>query len=129
MKGTLPHRYPFLMIDNIVDIKEGQSVKGYKYITHNEWFISETQNSMPHMLIVEALAQLRAFVDTSDSNGLGFLSSLDGVQFHGKAFPDNTVILHYEVVRNRRGFMLGKGTATVDDQLIVTVKKLLIYKD
>ncbi|SCL93659.1 Protein of unknown function [Bacillus cytotoxicus] len=31
MKGTLPHRYPFLMIDHIVDIKEGQSVKGYKY--------------------------------------------------------------------------------------------------
>ena len=42
---------------------------------------------MPHMLIVEALAQLSAFVHTSDSNGLGFLSSLDGVTFHEKHIP------------------------------------------
>ncbi|SCL93664.1 Protein of unknown function [Bacillus cytotoxicus] len=39
---------------------------------------------------------------------MGFLSSLDGVQFHGKAFLSDTVILHYEVIRNRRGFMLGQ---------------------
>ena len=62
IKDTLPHRYPFFMIDKITNVKESQSATGYKLITNNEWFINENQNYMPHMLIVEALAQLSAFV-------------------------------------------------------------------
>ena len=121
IKDTLPHRYPFLMI-------EGESVTGYKLITNNEWFINDSQKHMPHMLIVEALARLSAFVHTSDSNGLGFLSSLDGVTFHEKAYPGDKLNLHYELTRNRRGFLLGKSTATVNNQPIVTIEKLLIYQ-
>ncbi|PFA17639.1 beta-hydroxyacyl-ACP dehydratase [Bacillus cereus] len=124
---TLPHRYPFLMIDRIIEIEDGKSVKGYKFITNNEWFINENQNSMPHMLIVEALAQLGAFVGTSDSNGLGFLSSLDGVTFHGTAMPGDKLDLQYEVLRNKRGFILGKGIASVNGEPIVIVEKLLVY--
>ena len=128
IKDTLPHRYPFLMIDKVTSIKQGESVTGYKLITNNEWFINDTQKHMPHMLIVEALAQLSAFVHTSDSNGLGFLSSLDGVTFHEKAYPGDKLNLHYELTRNRRGFVLGKSTATVNNQPIVTIEKLLIYQ-
>ncbi|MDA1761707.1 3-hydroxyacyl-ACP dehydratase FabZ family protein [Bacillus thuringiensis] len=127
IKDTLPHRYPFLMIDKVTNIKESQSATGYKLITNNEWFINENQSHMPHMLIVEALAQLSAFVNTSNSEGLGFLSSLDGVEFHEKAYPGDKLDLHYELTRNRRGFILGKGIATVNGQVIVTVEKLLIY--
>ncbi|HFK1681068.1 3-hydroxyacyl-ACP dehydratase FabZ family protein [Bacillus sp. SRB1LM] len=128
IKDTLPHRYPFLMIDKVTNVKQGESVTGYKLITNNEWFINDSQKHMPHMLIVEALAQLSAFVHTSDSNGLGFLSSLDGVTFHEKAYPGDKLNLHYELTRNRRGFVLGKSTATVNNQPIVTVEKLLIYQ-
>ena len=128
IKETLPHRYPFLMIDKVTNVKQGESVTGYKLITNNEWFINDSQKHMPHMLIVEALAQLSAFVHTSDSNGLGFLSSLDGVTFHEKAYPGDKLNLHYELTRNRRGFLLGKSTATVNNQPIVTIEKLLIYQ-
>ncbi|MED1410606.1 MULTISPECIES: 3-hydroxyacyl-ACP dehydratase FabZ family protein [Bacillus] len=128
IKDTLPHRYPFLMIDKITNVKESQLATGYKLITHNEWFINENQNYMPHMLIVEALAQLSAFVSTSESDGLGFLSSLDGVAFHEKAYPGDKLDLHYELTRNRRGFILGKGIASVNGQSIVTIEKLLIYQ-
>ncbi|MDF9450718.1 beta-hydroxyacyl-ACP dehydratase [Bacillus toyonensis] len=128
IKDTLPHRYPFLMIDKVTSIKQGESVTGYKLITNNEWFINDTQKHMPHMLIVEALAQLSAFVNTSDSEGLGFLSSLDGVEFYEKAYPGDKLDLHYELTRNRRGFVLGTGTATVNSHPIVTIKKLLIYQ-
>ena len=128
IKDTLPHRYPFLMIDKITNVKESQSATGYKLITNNEWFINDNQRSMPHMLIVEALAQLSAFVSTGESVGLGFLSSLDGVKFHKNAYPGDKLDLHYKLTRNRRGFILGKGTATVNDELIVTVEKLLIYQ-
>ncbi|MDV5069097.1 3-hydroxyacyl-ACP dehydratase FabZ family protein [Bacillus sp. W1] len=128
IKDTLPHRYPFLMIDKVTNVKQGESVTGYKLITNNEWFINDSQNHMPHMLIVEALTQLSAFVHTRDSNGLGFLSSLDGVEFHEKAYPGDKLNLHYELTRNRRGFVLGKGTATINNQPIVTIEKLLIYQ-
>ncbi|MBY0597624.1 3-hydroxyacyl-ACP dehydratase FabZ family protein [Bacillus bingmayongensis] len=127
INSALPHRYPFLMIDRITEIKAGKSVKGYKLITSNEWFINENQNSMPHMLIVEALAQLGAFVGTSESNGLGFLSSLDGVTFNGTATPGDKLDLHYEVLRNKRGFILGKGVASINGKTIVTIEKLLVY--
>ncbi|MFK4467916.1 3-hydroxyacyl-ACP dehydratase FabZ family protein [Bacillus sp. RC252] len=128
IKDTLPHLYPFLMIDKITNVKESQSATGYKLITNNEWFINENQNYMPHMLIVEALAQLSAFVSTGESEGLGFLSSLDGVEFHENAYPGDKLDLHYELTRNRRGFVLGKGIASVNGQSIVTIEKLLIYQ-
>ncbi|MEW9180930.1 3-hydroxyacyl-ACP dehydratase FabZ family protein [Bacillus mycoides] len=128
IKDTLPHRYPFLIIDKITNVKESQSATGYKLITNNEWFINKNQNYMPHMLIVEALAQLSAFVSTGESEGLGFLSSLDGVEFHENAYPGDKLDLHYELTRNRRGFVLGKGIASVNGQSIVTIEKLLIYQ-
>ncbi|MGH0941265.1 3-hydroxyacyl-ACP dehydratase FabZ family protein [Bacillus mycoides] len=128
IKDTLPHRYPFLMIDKITNVKESQSATGYKLITNNEWFINKNQNYMPHMLIVETLAQLSAFVSTGESEGLGFLSSLDGVEFHENAYPGDKLDLHYELTRNRRGFVLGKGIASVNGQSIVTIEKLLIYQ-
>ncbi|MEK4578954.1 3-hydroxyacyl-ACP dehydratase FabZ family protein [Bacillus sp. FSL R12-0074] len=128
IKDTLPHRYPFLMIDKITNVKESQSATGYKLITNNAWFINKNQNYMPHMLIVEALAQLSAFVSTGESEGLGFLSSLDGVEFHENAYPGDKLDLHYELTRNRRGFVLGKGIASVNGQSIVTIEKLLIYQ-
>ncbi|MGG3443607.1 3-hydroxyacyl-ACP dehydratase FabZ family protein [Bacillus nitratireducens] len=128
IKDTLPHRYPFLMIDKITSVTESQSATGYKLITNNEWFINKNQNYMPHMLIVEALAQLSAFVSTGESEGLGFLSSLDGVEFHENAYPGDKLDLHYELTRNRRGFVLGKGIASVNGQSIVTIEKLLIYQ-
>ncbi|MBE7121288.1 3-hydroxyacyl-ACP dehydratase FabZ family protein [Bacillus cereus] len=128
IKDTLPHRYPFLMIDKITNVKESQSATGYKLITNNEWFINNNQNHMPPMLIVEALAQLSAFVSTGESEGLGFLSSLDGVEFHENAYPGDKLDLHYELTRNRRGFILGKGIASVNGQSIVTIEKLLIYQ-
>ncbi|MET7016940.1 3-hydroxyacyl-ACP dehydratase FabZ family protein [Bacillus mycoides] len=128
IKDTLPHRYPFLMIDKITNVQESQSATGYKLITNNEWFINKNQNYMPHMLIVEALAQLSAFVSTGESEGLGFLSSLDGVEFHENAYPGDKLDLHYELTRNRRGFVLGKGIASVNGQSIVTIEKLLIYQ-
>ncbi|TKI07607.1 beta-hydroxyacyl-ACP dehydratase, partial [Bacillus wiedmannii] len=49
-------------------------------------------------------------------------------EFHGHAYPGDKLDLHYKLTRNRRGFILGKGTATIKDQPIVTIEKLLIYQ-
>ncbi|ENQ3080143.1 3-hydroxyacyl-ACP dehydratase FabZ family protein [Bacillus sp. WLY-B-L8] len=127
IQSILPHRYPFLMIDGIVEIDTGKSVKGYKNISCNEWFITESQTTMPHMLIVEAIAQLGTFVSMENTDGLGFLSSLEGVEFLGAVQPGDRLDLYYEVIRNKRGFILEKGHATVNKRTIVSVDKLLVY--
>ena len=49
IKDTLPHRYPFLMIDKVTNVKQGESVTGYKLITNNEWFINDSQKHMPYI--------------------------------------------------------------------------------
>ncbi|ENQ3106912.1 beta-hydroxyacyl-ACP dehydratase [Bacillus cereus] len=129
IQGILPHRYPFLMIDDIVEMESGKWVKGYKNVSYNEWFLTESQMTMPHMLIVEAIAQLGAFVSTENTDGLGFLSSLEGVEFLGSVQPGDRLDLYYEVIRNRRGFVLGKGHASVNEKTIVSVDKLLVYME
>ncbi len=45
IKDTLPHRYPFLMIDKVTNVKQRESVTGYKLITNNEWFINDSQKT------------------------------------------------------------------------------------
>lgn len=127
IQNILPHRYPFLMVDCIVEVESGKWVKGYKNVSCNEWFITESQPTMPHMLIVEAIAQLGAFVSTENTDGIGFLSSLEGVEFLGSVQPGDRLDLYYEVIRNKRGFILGKGHAAVNEKTIVNVDKLLVY--
>lgn len=128
IQNILPHRYPFLMVDRIVEVESGKWVKGYKNVSCNEWFITESQTTMPHMLIVEAIAQLGAFVSTENTDGIGFLSSLEGVEFLGSVQPGDRLDLYYEVIRNKRGFILGKGHAAVNEKTIVNVDKLLVYR-
>ncbi|TWM31387.1 3-hydroxyacyl-[acyl-carrier-protein] dehydratase FabZ [Bacillus paralicheniformis] len=52
--SLLPHRYPFLFIDRVVESEPGKWVKGYKFITENDWFITENQKEMPFSIIIEA---------------------------------------------------------------------------
>jgi 3-hydroxyacyl-[acyl-carrier-protein] dehydratase len=68
--SSLPHRYPFLMIDGLVEIELGKRAKGYKNVTRNEWFITEAHPYMPNTMIVEALAQLGAFTAGAETKGL-----------------------------------------------------------
>lgn len=84
--NVLPHRYPFLFVDQILEIEQNKWVKGYKNITINEWFFYENNNSVPSTLIIEGLAQLGAFATMSNNNGLGFLSALKGIEVLGQAY-------------------------------------------
>ncbi|SDE66936.1 3-hydroxyacyl-[acyl-carrier-protein] dehydratase [Fontibacillus panacisegetis] len=127
IQSVIPHRYPFLMIDRILEVEQGKWAKGYKNVTGNEWFISEPNNNMPRMMIVEALAQLGAFALTSSERNLGFLSSLNGIEFLGDAYSGDRIGLYYEVVKSRKGFVLGKGGAIVGDQVIIKAEEIMIY--
>ncbi|MEC2075467.1 3-hydroxyacyl-ACP dehydratase FabZ family protein [Metabacillus fastidiosus] len=128
IKKVLPHRFPFLMIDGIEEMEQGKSVKGYKNISHNDYYINKIDGTFPNTLVVEALAQLGAFASTTEQTGLGFLSSLKGVTFTRCAKAGDRIDLYYEVLRNKRGFVLGRGTAKAGSETIVTVEEILIYQ-
>lgn len=124
----LPHRYPFLMIDRVTQIEPGTSAIGYKLISHNEWFMSGASTFMPDSLIIEALAQLGAFTAVqSQQGGLGFLSSLKGVESMGRAYAGDKLELSYEVLRSKKGFTIGKGEAFVDGRVILRADEIMIY--
>lgn len=124
---TIPHRYPFLMLDKITEVEQGKWAKGYKLVTNNEWFITEVNSKMPSTMIIEALAQLGAFATTSNAGGLGFLSSLGGVTCLGNAYAGDRVDLFYEIEKIRKGFVVGKGEARVNGELIVQAEEIIIY--
>lgn len=126
--AILPHRYPFLMIDRVTQIEPGTSANGYKLISHNEWFMSGEASFMPDTLIIEALAQLGAFTAVqSQQGGLGFLSSLKGVESMGRAYAGDKLELSYEVLRSKKGFTIGKGEASVDGRVILSADEIMIY--
>jgi 3-hydroxyacyl-[acyl-carrier-protein] dehydratase len=128
VQSTLPHRYPFLLIDSILEVVEGKTVKGLKNITSNEWYITEPNQVMPSVLIVEALAQLGAFASINEKTDLGFLTSIKGAEFISEASVGDQVYLYYKVKRIKKGFVLGKGHAEVNGQIIVKVEEILIYQ-
>lgn len=127
ISSTIPHRYPFLFIDKVLEVEKNKWAKGYKLVTRNEWFFYEEDASVPSTLIVEALAQLGAFATISTDKGLGFLSALKGVEVLGAAYSGDRIDLYYEIIKNKRGFVIGKGIASVNEQVILKADEIMIY--
>ncbi|MGG3837212.1 beta-hydroxyacyl-ACP dehydratase [Paenibacillus thiaminolyticus] len=125
----LPHRYPFLMVDCITDIQEGQWAKGTKKVTGTEWYFARegSERTMPHTMIVEALAQLGALAAMGQGGRLGFLSSIKGAEFCGHASPGDCLELEYTLIKTRRGFVVGSGQAAVEGKVIVSVDEIMVY--
>lgn len=127
IQDTLPHRYPFLLIDKVLEIEKNKWAKGYKNVSSNEWNINERNTEMPSTLVIEALAQLGAFAVISEESSLGFLSSLKGVEVIGQAIPGDRIDLYYEIIKNKRGFVVGRGVASVGGQVIINAEEIMIY--
>ncbi|MFB6362850.1 3-hydroxyacyl-ACP dehydratase FabZ family protein [Paenibacillus elgii] len=122
---VLPHRPPFIMVDKIVETGPTW-VKGYKLITWNEWFISETTPYMPCSLIIEALAQMIAFISLEEK-GIAFLSTLKNFEMHSLARPGDRLDLYFEMTKRRKGYFLGRGTATVEDRVVVKGEEIVAF--
>lgn len=127
-RTLLPHRYPFLLIDTIDEVETGQSARGTKLVTGSEWLAigsaeSQTRRSMPHLLIVEALAQLSAAVMQGllqdGAGAVGYFMGINNARFRGEAVPGDVVSLHVELRQFRRGICKTHGTASVDGRRVV----------
>ena len=119
----LPHRYPFLLVDRIVEIEPPTRAVGIKNVTINEPFFQghfPTYPVMPGVLIVEAMAQVGgvAVLASGEYAGkLALFAGIDNVRFKRQVKPGDTLRIEVEVQKIRRGVGMGAGTATVDGDL------------
>ena len=118
--ATIPHRYPFLLIDRIVELQRGTSAVGIKNVSVNEGFFQghfPGNPIMPGVLIIEALAQVGAVAALSapEHRGkLGLFAGIDGVRFRRQVRPGDQLRLEVSLDRLRRGVGRAAARASVD---------------
>ena len=124
----LPHRYPFLLIDRIIELKEGEKAVAIKNVTINEPFFVghfEAEPVMPGVLIIEALAQAGAVSILSKEEFRGkiaYLVAVDEAKFRGKVTPGDTLRLEMEIIKLKKLAGVGQGVAYVGDKKVAECK-------
>ncbi|MCA1320237.1 3-hydroxyacyl-ACP dehydratase FabZ [Bacillus tianshenii] len=130
IKEIIPHRYPFLLVDKIIEIEEGQRAIGIKNVTANEEFFNGHFPQfpvMPGVLIVEALAQVGAvaMLKKEENKGrLAFFTGIDNCRFKKQVIPGDQLRLEVEMTRVRGSIGKGKGVATVDGELVCELEMM-----
>ena len=120
----LPHRYPFLLVDRIIDIQPGQSIVGIKNVTFNEPFFQghfPGQPIMPGVLIVEAMAQVAGVLAfrsgiEGDSKSVYFMS-IEKAKFRRPVVPGDQLRFEIKVLQQRGSVWKFSGSATVDGKV------------
>ncbi|AYA78129.1 MULTISPECIES: 3-hydroxyacyl-ACP dehydratase FabZ [Robertmurraya] len=128
IKEIIPHRYPFLLVDRILELEEGKRAIGIKNVTANEEFFNGHFPEfpvMPGVLIVEALAQVGAvamLVKEENKGRLAFFAGIDNCRFKRQVVPGDQLRLEVEMTRVRGTFGKGKAVATVEGELVCEVE-------
>ena len=123
IQRIIPHRYPFLLVDRILELEPGRRAIGIKNVTMGDPFFQghfPGYPVMPGVLIVEALAQVGAVaLLTADGSAgkLALFAGIDEVRFKRQVRPGDTLRLAVELGQVRRNIGTGQGTATVDGEL------------
>ena len=127
IQRIIPHRYPFLLVDKVVDINGTQSGKGIKNVTMNEPHFTghfPDQPVMPGVLIVEAMAQTAGVMvgvslGMADKNMKVYFMAIDGVKFRRMVVPGDVLEMQIETTRGKPGAKVWKfkGVATVDGEM------------
>ncbi|TNF89182.1 MAG: 3-hydroxyacyl-ACP dehydratase FabZ [Gammaproteobacteria bacterium] len=133
----LPHRYPFLLIDRVVEIEAGKSLSAIKNVTINEPFFQghfPNQPVMPGVLILEAMAQatgLLAFSDMGEAHKskLYMLVGIDKSRFRGQVVPGDQLLLNISLKRNMRGIGMYQCQALVDGEVVAEAEMMCSAQD
>jgi 3-hydroxyacyl-[acyl-carrier-protein] dehydratase len=134
----LPHRYPFLLVDRIVEMELGKSVTAIKNVTVNEPFFPghfPGAPVMPGVLILEAMAQAAAILSFKTKNyapediGVVYFAGIDGARFKKPVKPGDQLVLKIEIVREMRGIWKYTGRAEVDGVLAAEAELMATLRD
>jgi len=124
IQAIIPHRYPFLLVDRIIELEMGKRAVGLKNVTINEPFFQghfPGYPVMPGVLIVEALAQVGAvaMLSLEEHKGkIGLFAGIDGFRFKEQVKPGDTLRLEVELTRVRGTVGKGRATALVDGKVV-----------
>lgn len=124
IEKVMPHRFPFLLVDRIIEIEEDKRVIGIKNVTVNEWFFQghfPGRPVMPGVLIVEAIAQVAGVLMLSKKENKGklaFFMSIEQAKFRRAVRPGDQLILKVEVSRMKSRVGQVQGKAYVDDKIV-----------
>ncbi|WP_317622981.1 3-hydroxyacyl-ACP dehydratase FabZ [Thiohalophilus thiocyanatoxydans] len=134
----LPHRYPFLLIDKVLECEPGKSLVGIKNVSHNEpYFPGHFPNHpiMPGVLILEALAQatgILAFQTVGrkpDGTSLYYFVGIDNARFKQPVIPGDQIRLEVDYIRKMRGIWKFNGRALVDDKVVCSAELMCAERE
>lgn len=123
IEGIIPHRYPFLLIDRVIEIEEGKRAVAIKNVTANEWFFEghfPGKKVMPGVLIVEALAQVAAVTMLKGVEAAGkspLFGGIENMRFRKPVVPGDQLRLEFTLEKIRGPIGKGQVRATVDGKL------------
>jgi 3-hydroxyacyl-[acyl-carrier-protein] dehydratase len=120
IRGILPHRYPFLLVDRILELEPGRRAVGLKNVTINEEFFEghfPGHAVMPGVLVLEAMAQVGGVLllaMTGNEGKLAYFGGMDKVRFRKPVLPGDTLVTEVELLKNRGSIGKVRVTGRVD---------------
>ena len=133
--SLLPHRYPFALVDRIVDGEPGQWAKGIKCVSVNEQFFCghfPQEHVMPGVLILEAMAQVGCVALMALPENRGRIAQFGGVKnarFRRKVIPGDVLEMECTLTGFRGGIGFGKASATVDGETAATAELIFALEE
>lgn len=133
----LPHRYPFVLVDRVLDCEPGKKITTLKNVTINEPYFPghyPHRPVMPGVLIVEAIAQSAAILSFKtmgkkpDDGSVYYFVGIDGARFKRPVSPGDQLIMQVEITRMSRAIWKYKGEARVDGAIAAEAELMCTYK-
>ncbi len=125
IKKILPHRFPFLLIDKVIEIEDGGKIVAVKNVTYNEWFFQghfPDYPLMPGVLILEAMAQAGAFLARTregvDLSKTFYLVGTENFKWRKQVHPGDVLYIQMKLLSKKSFLWKMQATATVDDSVV-----------
>jgi 3-hydroxyacyl-[acyl-carrier-protein] dehydratase len=136
IQALLPHRYPFLFVDRIIEIEAATRIVGIKNVTINEPFFQghfPGQPIMPGVLLLEVMAQVGGVLARKTSMGKGrptvFLTGIDKAKFRRPVVPGDQLRVEVEVIRRKDPFWKMSGKVLIESELVCEAEMTAMVRD
>lgn len=135
IQEIIPHRHPFLLIDQIEDYEPGEFAVGYKCVTYREDFFKghfPEKPVMPGVLIIEALAQVGAVAILSIPENKGKIAFFGGIskcRFKGMVVPGDKLELETKIIKRKGPLGVGEAVASVDGKVVASAELTFMVGD
>jgi 3-hydroxyacyl-[acyl-carrier-protein] dehydratase len=138
IKQYLPHRYPLLLVDRVLNWESGKTIDAIKNVTINEEFFNghfPNKPVMPGVMTIEALAQASALLafltmgQKPDENAVVYFLGIDKARFKRPVEPGDQLRMHVDILRHSRGIWKFHARATVDDQIAVEAELMCTMRN